>query len=66
MPDKSGDRFTDKHGKNFVLGTDPKGGHLRPYAEGKQPSGGCASIILLFVSVAVVIVYAVARIIMTI
>lgn len=32
MPDKAGDRFTDKTGKTYELRPDPKGGHLRPYA----------------------------------
>lgn len=47
MGNKPGERFTDKKGKNFVLGTDPKGGHTRPYAAGKQPGKGCAAVILV-------------------
>jgi hypothetical protein len=30
MPDKAGDRFTDKKGRGYELRPDPKGGHLRP------------------------------------
>ena len=30
MPDKAGDRFTDKIGKTYELRPDPQDGHLRP------------------------------------
>jgi len=38
MPDKAGDRFTDRKGRTYELRPDPKGGHLRPYTiGGKNP-----------------------------
>ena len=49
IPDKPGDTFQDKQGKDYVLGKDPKDGHLRPYAKGKQPKG-CTSVIAWTVS----------------
>jgi len=39
MPDKAGDRFTDKTGKTYELRPDPQGGHLRPYTV-KNPNCG--------------------------
>jgi len=45
-----GAKFFDKKGNPFVLGKDPKGGHLRPFAEGKQPQGcGTAALILVVI-----------------
>ena len=60
MPDKPGARFQYKRGHRVVLWKDSKGGHLRPYADGKQPCGsGCASMILLVVGIGAVIAYTV-------
>lgn len=57
MPDKAGDRFTDKTGKTYELRPDPQDGHLRPVtvkgANNKNPLVAILAPIIMMVFAAV-------------